>query len=276
MRIILFGADGHLGKEVASKLKQQKNEVISFTHKNCDISDLSTLKTKLKDPADIIINCAAKVPTDNNDKEQEFVNVNSNGVQNIIEFAKINDINKIIHCSTLSVIKRSWNDMTEKSNNFEKDNIYSLSKLDGEDRLRNMTCNIQYLILRLPALYGYDGNNIVNKFANLAKNNGKIVANKNFYANFMHVEDVAEYIAYLTKSRSEEVMNIAAREHYNIVDLAKQIISKTKSESVIDEIDIGDILYASVNTRKMDNAIRKYGYVKEKTLSNGLDVVLGK
>lgn len=267
MKIILFGANGFLGRAIADALKAEQYEVVSLTHKDCDITDVSSLR-KLKIPADVIINCAAKIPMGANDSKEDFMKVNYTGIKNIVEFAVRNKILKIIHCSTLAVNLRPWENVTEKSTNLvNEDNVYAYSKLMGEQiNYKN------HIILRLPALYGANmKNSIVDKFIKLAKNNETIKVNENFHANFMHIKDIAKYISKIINSNENGIVNVASENPIDLFTLANIIVRETKSSSKIEKVNDGQISTANVNVDRM----HKITNFKEMPLLEGLRSVIG-
>jgi dTDP-4-dehydrorhamnose reductase len=62
MKILVTGADGYLGSKIVFKLNTEWNHVIPTTRKDCDLLDLEQVRELMKIQPDRIIHCAAFVP----------------------------------------------------------------------------------------------------------------------------------------------------------------------------------------------------------------------
>ena len=102
MRILLFGANGQLGKDLERVLSKSPNiDLISFDKSSCDITDEFSVKAKLKefDPK-VVINAAAYTKVD--DAENNFDEaclINEVAVKNLSQLCQIND-SLLVHFST--------------------------------------------------------------------------------------------------------------------------------------------------------------------------------
>ncbi|MBE7693730.1 NAD-dependent epimerase/dehydratase family protein, partial [Tenacibaculum finnmarkense] len=118
MRILVFGANGFLGKEVVNLLKSNDFEVftISRSDKSCNfnlnISKFDDFQVLPNHFFDVIINCATVLPGGNyldNDYLDAIYKTNILGSQNICKWIESQQtVIKIINCSTLAVAQKRW------------------------------------------------------------------------------------------------------------------------------------------------------------------------
>ena len=185
MNVMITGAKGQLGKEVARQMK----EVNSYTLFLCDVDELDITEiesvksycTPLN--LDIIINCAAYTAVDRCEEEVDLAyKVNAIGPRNLAIVAESIGA-KLVHISTDYVFdgegiqKRNIEDA--ESAEFKTDlrpytefdvtgpeTVYGDSKLAGENFVKEF-CT-RYFILRTAWLYG-DGNNFVRTIIGLSE-----------------------------------------------------------------------------------------------------------
>ena len=101
-KIIIFGKDGQLGKEVKEQFLRDKTyNVISFNKYEVDIKIISQIENVVKDiKPDIIINCAAYTNVDATEINPGLGSlINTHGVANVAKNAFENNA-FLIHIST--------------------------------------------------------------------------------------------------------------------------------------------------------------------------------
>tara|TARA_B100001989_G_scaffold3713_1_gene2485 strand:- start:32300 stop:33190 length:891 start_codon:yes stop_codon:yes gene_type:complete len=170
MKILIFGSNGQLGKELALGLTNQY-EVYSFDKKQVNINNHESVSEIIRQiNPKIIINCASYTSVDKAERNKnEAFKTNHLSVKKIAKEAKKHGI-LFIHFSTDYVfdgkIKGSYleNDITNPLN------IYGKSKLEGEKEI--ILINGNYIILRTSWVIGKYG-------VNFAKKIIKSIQNKN-------------------------------------------------------------------------------------------------
>lgn len=170
--ILVFGADGMLGSDIA-KILSQDYQVIPKTINDIDITEKKSLEKMMKYvKPNIVINCAAYTDVDGaqTNREKAFL-VNADAVKYIAELCKTVNA-KLIHYSTDYVF-----DGTKSTPYTEEDrpnpiNVYGESKLKGEEYIKNTLDN--YLIIRTSWLFGKNGKNFVTTILRLANERPEI------------------------------------------------------------------------------------------------------
>src|SRR3989344_16233 len=148
VQVIITGASGLLGSQLAQTFKDQGHEVLAVFNQNpeliipdtnniqCDISSekaVLSLKKYIKTSA-LIVHCAAVTNVDLCEKDKELCKaVNIDGTKNICELARQTK-SKLIYISTPSVFdgkKGNYKEL-DKTNPI---NYYNFSKVQGENHV---------------------------------------------------------------------------------------------------------------------------------------------
>jgi dTDP-4-dehydrorhamnose reductase len=166
MKILLLGANGQLGRELARQLPSV-GSVTAFTRSELDITDSDAVIQKVTSLGpDVIVNAAAYTAVDKAEEEKELANAINFGAVGVLgELA-----NKVgawlIHYSTDYVF-----DGKKPSSYIETDlpnpiNVYGASKLAGEVAITAENC--KHIIFRTTWVIGKDGQNFAKTILRLA------------------------------------------------------------------------------------------------------------
>ena len=166
MKVLVVGANGQLGKEVATQF-QSKYEMLLYDRPSLDIAKYQFVESLLLDsnPA-VVINAAAYTNVEKaEDDEDTAFRVNALGAQNLA-LACHKARAKLVHISTDYVFDGT---ATIPYDEFDSPNplsVYGKSKLWGEKLVEQV--GGEYYILRTSWLYG-DGPNFVRTMLKLAE-----------------------------------------------------------------------------------------------------------
>ena len=166
MKILLLGANGQLGKELARQLSLA-GDLTAYTRASLDITDhaavLEVVKTIMPD---VIVNAAAYTAVDKAEEEQSLAYaINADAVENLAKISR--DIGAwLIHYSTDYVFDGSKNGAYLETDETKPINVYGASKLAGEKAIEQSECN--HLIFRTTWVVGKDGNNFAKTILRLA------------------------------------------------------------------------------------------------------------
>lgn len=165
MRVLLTGARGNLGTQIADVFRSAGHEVIGTERAQLDIADADAVRRFLADvKPDAIINAAAYNFVDNVENPELYplaYGVNAIGPKNLAEAAKAVGI-PIVHYSTDFVLAG------EQPEGYAEDdatgtpvNKYGETKLAGEQFIKDS--GAQYYIARLSKIFGPAGVSDVSK-----------------------------------------------------------------------------------------------------------------
>jgi dTDP-4-dehydrorhamnose reductase len=161
MKILITGAYGQLGSEMAVLLKKYHDfEIILTDIDTLDICDKNAVRQffEQKKP-DFIVNCAAYTAVDKAENDVDLCyKINRDAVENLAEAsAKIGA--KIIHISTDYVFDGTANIPYKEEEKICPASVYGKSKAAGEEVL--LKNNPDSIIIRTAWLYSIFGNNFV-------------------------------------------------------------------------------------------------------------------
>ena len=166
---LVTGGSGQLGQCFHAVAKESPEINLFFTSRNeVDITRSETLVNFYsKNPFDGIINCAAFTNVDQAEKEEESAfKINTEGLQNLIDFAENKNIS-IIHFSTDYVFEGQSAETYPEESVTNPIGIYGNSKLKGEVRLSKSSC--ENVTIRISWLFSPFGKNFVKTIARIAK-----------------------------------------------------------------------------------------------------------
>ncbi|HNV96752.1 MAG TPA: dTDP-4-dehydrorhamnose reductase [bacterium] len=151
MKILITGADGMLGKDIA--IAFSNHDLILTDKEELDITNLEELNKKIiKLNPDVIINCAAFVDVEKAENEEEIVSkINTEAVLNLAKICKNNSC-ILAHISTEYVFDGENKSGYNEDSPTNPINIYGKSKADGERLLQKNLNN--FYIIRSSWLYG--------------------------------------------------------------------------------------------------------------------------
>jgi dTDP-4-dehydrorhamnose reductase len=218
MNILITGANGQLGQEFRSILKDSDHDVTFLGREDLDITNQSSFKeNSILSRADVMINCAAYT---NVDKAEEDITkafqVNENGAEVLAQFSKINGI-KLIHISTDYVYHiESSNPLQEKDNCLPL-GVYAKSKLAGERAIINSGC--EYIIMRVSWLYSSYKNNFVKTMLRLGASRESLSVVSDQIGSPTYARDLALTILQIIET--EKFKNHPIKEIYNYSNLGQ-------------------------------------------------------
>jgi len=153
VKVAVIGSNGQLGSDLVKTFMQSGNEVVSLTHSDINIEDITSVQKVLYDiKPEVILNTAAfhVVPKCEDDPVRAF-QINSLGTLNMAKVS--NEINALnLYYSTDYVF-----DGEKKSPYIESDkpnplNVYAATKLTGE--FFTLNYSLKSVVLRISGIYG--------------------------------------------------------------------------------------------------------------------------
>ena len=186
MRVLITGATGQLGTELAKALQSGQtvlgelsavytdSEVNTVTHQTLDIANRHAVDAWFANhaPYDIVINAAAQTNVDGCEKaEAQAYRVNAHGPENLA-LAVNRTGGKLVHVSTDYVFAGNESTPRRETDAVCPVSAYGRTKLAGE-KLALDACPKTFVV-RTAWLYGAQGKNFVKTMLRLAHNDGII------------------------------------------------------------------------------------------------------
>jgi len=236
--ILLTGAGGLVGSAVRRKLNKKNISYIGLYRKiinaqedhpekkvEVDLGKNNSLQA-LVNKGDIIIHCAAAIPTANCSFEECYLR-NKIIDNHIFTLAKQKKIKKLIFISTTNLYGTSDKIISEDSE-LKIDNLYAQGKFESEKMFYGLRENgIEVILLRINAPYHFTGylNTVLKIFIEKALNDLDIVyhGTGSRQQDFTHADDVAEAVIACIFSDKSDVYNISSGTPISMKSLAEMI-----------------------------------------------------
>jgi dTDP-4-dehydrorhamnose reductase len=167
MKILLFGKDGQVGRELQRTLLPF-GDVIALNRQNADLQNPAELNHLLQrvNP-DLIVNAAAYTAVDKAETDSETAfKINAEAVAIMAGYAFRNDV-LFVHYSTDYVFDGQKTGAFVETDVTNPLGIYGLSKRRGEESIAQSQCNA--LIFRTSWVFSSHGNNFIKTILRLAK-----------------------------------------------------------------------------------------------------------
>jgi dTDP-4-dehydrorhamnose reductase len=232
MKVAVIGADGQLGSDLVLAFSENGYAVSALTHKDIEISDLSSVTRTLEDICpQVVVNTAAMHHVENCEREPEkaFV-VNAVGPKNLALVSR--DLGAVLlHVSTDYVF-----DGRKGSPYFEDDNplplnTYGITKLAGEHFVRATTA--KHFVIRTSGLYGKSpcrakgGLNFIELMLKLAKERGEVKVVDNEVVSPTSTAELAQQMVQLSRSDSYGLYHATAEGSCSWNEFAREIFAIT-------------------------------------------------
>jgi len=295
-KILITGIYGFLGTHLAERL-QFDNEIIGINQSNQnknfelpdikiiegDISNKNTLES-INTDIDLIFHFGSptSVVLFKEDPIKYFDNT-INGMKNILEFAKINSIKKLIYPSSGSVYAN--NSPPHDENVIPKpSNKYGIAKVECENLAKKYVDKVNSIGLRIFAAYGpgeekkQNLSSVINLFLNdVLKNNVPVIFGDGKQTrDFIYIEDVVTGILNSAELSQQGIINIGSGISTSFNQIIEKISVQTGKEinpqyvkkelSYIDNLQADTKLMKSIlkiNPTPIDYGIKKFAqYLK--------------
>lgn len=200
----MIGASGQLGQCLEAVVKEEKLEGFAFlSRKEADILAVTSLEAAFQQHAPAYcINCAAYTAVDKAEDEPDLCRqINRDGVIHLSRLCKQFNTT-LIHISTDFVFSGQNVYPWAESDKAEPVNLYGLTKLEGEQSIRDLLEN--YFIIRTSWLYSEYGNNFVKTMLRFGKERPELRVIWDQVGTPTYCRDLASCILSFIKTNSRE------------------------------------------------------------------------
>lgn len=201
MKILILGARGMLGHELAKAFDDPKFEVILWDREELDITDAAAVEEKLTEiQPEVVINAAAYTAVDQAEGEPELVyKINSAAVENLAQTCKKLGVT-LIHFSTDYVFDgKNAEGYREDEKQRAPQSVYGESKKRAEENLERIEPN--YYLVRTQWLFGKDGKNFVETMLRLAGEGKSLKVVNDQFGSPTYAKDLAEKVRELVETQ---------------------------------------------------------------------------
>lgn len=238
--ILVTGSMGQLGSEIKELSSNYNYNFFFTTRDDIDITSKDSIKEFCQtNSINVIINCAAYTAVDKAESDMENADlVNRKAVKKLSIIAKELNI-KLIHISTDYVFDgKNFKPYVEEFQT-NPQSVYGKSKLDGENKMRDIN-PLNSIIIRTSWVYSYYGNNFVKTMLRLEREKKELGVIFDQIGTPTYAKDLAITILDIVpqiENSKVEIYNYSNEGVLSWYDFAKEIMKMAKLECKINPIE---------------------------------------
>lgn len=193
MKILVIGAGGQLGIELARLLPERGHEVIAPAHKDLDVADPASVERAIAEHApDLVVNAAAYTDVDGCETETEIAySVNALGPRNLAQYCERAGC-ELLHVGTNYVFDGHREEPYAPFDLPNPESVYAKTKLAGEEYVRHLST--RWYVVRTAGVYG-DGHNFVRTMLRVGRERDSLKVKADEYIAPTYARDLAAGIA---------------------------------------------------------------------------------
>ena len=302
--ILITGGAGFIGSNTIRKLleigykvtaidnfdnfynkKNKLNNIRCFSENNnfsfaeIDIRNFRNLGIKLQEPYDLIIHLAARPGVRNSIKQPRLTkSININGTKNILEFAKVKRIPKVIFSSSSSVYGLNQNfPWREDELDLLPISPYAISKIEAEKlgKFYSENSSIQFIALRFFSVYGQNQRPdlAISKFISRVRKEETIplFGDGSSVRDYTHVNDIVDGIisSFDYSQTNYDIFNLGTGIPTKLITLIRIIENEINLKAKVELLPIqkGDVFVTHADISKAESLLN---YSPNITLIQGI------
>lgn len=257
--ILIFGANGQLGYEFKRVLKNR--EVLAFSHKEVDITDIEKIERIVKNKKiDVIINCAAYNNVDKAEEEKEkCYRVNAYAPAELAKIAKKIGAEFITYSTDF--VFDGKNIDSYKENDIPKPiSIYGKSKLEGE-RLVKEIYDRSYII-RVSWVYGVGNRNFIKNIVKWSKERNVLKMSSDQISSITYTKTIVDLTLKLLETKKYGLYHISDKGESSKYLQAKEVLKFLDWKGKLLEVSSKEFVsiakrpkYSKLNTDKIEKLL---------------------
>ncbi|MFY9488619.1 MAG: dTDP-4-dehydrorhamnose reductase [Solirubrobacterales bacterium] len=232
MKVLITGAAGMLGHDVAAAADAVHHEVAALTREELDITDEYAVKAAFdRELPQAVVNCAAFTDVDAAETDEDTAHlINATGA-GIVAAAAAAVGAKVVYPSTDYVFDGLKGELYDEADAPNPRSAYGRTKLAGE--IATAEANPRNMIVRSSWLFGMHGPNFVETMLSLAERQSEVLVVRDQVGCPTYTAQLAHAIVDLLDYETLGLMHIAGGEYCSWYDFAREIFRQSQLEMVV-------------------------------------------
>ncbi len=210
MRVLITGGTGFIGSRLALRCRERGDTVRVLAQANTDAEsanheELSAAGVEVQlgsvadptavrqavDGVEFVFHLAA-TQHEMNVPDEKFRNVNVDGTRNVLEAAEHVGVRRVVHGSTIGVYGRRASGVLDEESPVEPDNIYGVTKLEGEQLALAWSDRVPMVVIRIPEVYGPGDRRLLKLFRTIQKKAFFVIGQGRNLHHVIYVDDLVD------------------------------------------------------------------------------------
>lgn len=243
MNVLITGGTGFIGSRLALKCLERGDSVTVFGQENtsAEVENRQLMESRGAEVTlgsvtdrdkvfasvngvDVVYHLAA-AQHEANVPDQVFWDVNVAGTKNILEASVHAGTKRFIHGSTIGVYGSSLGGSIDEQSAPKPNNIYGITKLEGEKLSYSYRKKIPIVIIRISETYGPGDRRLLKLFKAIKKKAFFMIGNGENIHHLIFVDDLIEgfFQAAITEKAAGEIFVLAGKESLTTNDMVRVI-----------------------------------------------------
>ncbi len=263
MKILVTGATGQLGHDVAEELAKRGHESIGVGSADMDITSEEQVR-KIFDRVrpEAVVHCAAYTAVDRAEDEPELCRrINAEGTRRIARFCREYGC-KLLYISTEYVFEGEGERPWEPDDTPNPLNVYGQSKYEGEQAVQEYLD--KYFIVRISWVFGLHGGNFVRTMLRLGRERGAVKVVDDQIGSPTYTRDLSILLADMAESEKYGIYHASNEGFCSWYEFAAEIFRKAGLRVDVTPVDSGSF---PTKARRPHNSRMN----KDKIVKNGFN-----
>jgi len=193
MKVLVTGAGGQLGRELAELLPEEGHDVVAPARGELDVSDPASVERAVADHApQLVVNAAAYTDVDGCETETETAyRVNALGPRNLAQSCERAGC-ELLHVGTNYVFDGRREEPYAPYDLPNPESVYARTKLAGEEYVRHLST--RWYVVRTAGVYG-EGHNFVRTMLRVGRERDSLKVKADEYIAPTYARDLAAEIS---------------------------------------------------------------------------------
>lgn len=139
--------------------------------------------------------------------DQHFRDVNVQGTANLLEASANAGVKRFVHGSTIGVYGSAMEGSIDENTPVQPDNIYGITKLEGENFALSFKGNLPVVVIRIPETYGPGDRRLLKLFKAIHKGVFIMIGSGNNLHHLIYIDDLIDAF-FLAAEKTDAVGNL--------------------------------------------------------------------
>ncbi len=269
MKIVVAGANGLLGHEVARVCEGYGDEVIETDlvqdFIRLDITDLDAAAGFLeKEKPSWLVNCAAYTDVDGCEEREDLAFALNAKAPGYLAQACSKSGTRLVHISTDYVFDGQKAEPYTEDDPPNPLSVYGKSKLAGEEAIRSGMA--EYIIVRPQWLFGPHGKNFVSTILGIARQRKSINVVNDQHGSPTYSKDLARAIRALVEKNARGIFHVCNRGRASWYDLAKKAIELAGLETEVFPVSTSEFVRPATRPKNSILSTKRFTETTQKLM----------